>query len=103
MATKLLILLGLLAVVSLAAGESVPEQFFYCKEGRSPVPGVYRCDGNRDCRDGSDEEGCDALLAAHEVALPLNASATARVQYAKVHNDIEVHLCGDKNCSVVIL
>ncbi|XP_034252299.1 low-density lipoprotein receptor-related protein 2-like [Thrips palmi] len=86
-----------------AAGESWPEEFFHCNDDRSRVPGVFRCDGNSDCSDGSDEEGCDAMLAAHEVALPLNASATARVQYAKVHNDIEVHLCGGKNCSVVLL
>ncbi|XP_034252317.1 uncharacterized protein LOC117651887 [Thrips palmi] len=74
-----------------------------CKKRNAYIHGILRCDGFSQCGDGSDEEGCDALLAPLSVALPANASVTARVQFATVHNSIELHLCGGRSCSRVWL
>ncbi|XP_034252339.1 low-density lipoprotein receptor-related protein 1-like [Thrips palmi] len=100
MATRFLVLLGLLAAAaSLAAGECESD-YFPCKDGSKCVIGGNRCDGGSECDDGSDEEGCDALPT---VALPVNASVTARVQFAEDHSSIELHLLGSPNCSKVWL
>ena len=44
-----------------------------------------------------------SAAALPTVALPVNATATARVQYDSVHNSIELHLCGAEHCSSVVL
>ncbi|XP_034240730.1 CD320 antigen-like [Thrips palmi] len=99
MANKFLFLLGLLAAVSQAAGDCDSDEFLQCRSGGECVPGGWRCNGDRNCPDGTDEEGCDV----HTVALPANASVTARVEFATVHQHVELHLCGARNCSNVML
>ncbi|XP_034252133.1 low-density lipoprotein receptor-related protein 1-like isoform X2 [Thrips palmi] len=99
MATKFAILLGLLAAVSQATGDC-ESRHFQCRDGSGCVPLFLRCDGISHCSDGFDEEACDALPT---VALPANASVTARVQFATAHDSFELHLCGGQHCSRVLL
>ncbi|CAG5895700.1 unnamed protein product [Menidia menidia] len=42
-------------------------QEFPCASGSQCVPEVWRCDGETDCRDGSDEQQCAAPCGPHQV------------------------------------
>ncbi|XP_034256716.1 SCO-spondin-like [Thrips palmi] len=74
-----------------------------CGDRKECYRAVRRCDGKRDCRDGSDELGCDGIPSA---ALPVNATVLVQAQYTKHFsysddNSVELLLCGTDSCNRV--
>ncbi|XP_034252944.1 uncharacterized protein LOC117652273 isoform X2 [Thrips palmi] len=72
---------------------------FQCRDGGC-IDAYLRCDGRKDCGDGSEEEVCNSPPT---VTLPVMGTTTARVQCSEEHGSIMLHLCSGERCSIVWL
>ena len=54
---------SLLTVSFFAGNQTCESHQFQCEEHHNCINGVWRCDGDEDCSDGSDEAGCRKLLS----------------------------------------
>ncbi|CAD5117901.1 DgyrCDS6646 [Dimorphilus gyrociliatus] len=58
MLNKDLIVIFLSVIISVAVSKRCPESTFACRNGEQCVDKDFKCDGEKDCSDGSDERDC---------------------------------------------
>ncbi|KAK3910983.1 Low-density lipoprotein receptor-related protein 2 [Frankliniella fusca] len=98
-----LVLLGLVALTApcLPALASCPEGQFKCKDGSCTNSLYDKCDGVRNCRDGSDESValCDAIPTTAHRLQDADKAVVSRVEFAPEHKAVELLMCTAEKCN----
>ncbi|XP_034240293.1 uncharacterized protein LOC117644784 [Thrips palmi] len=77
------------------------KQEYQCSSGQC-IDAARRCDGQRQCDDGSDEAEA-ACAHTPTLELPVGNVVTVRVQRKAEHREVEFHLCGSVGCNGLLV
>lgn len=70
---------------ALSTSTDCGDKEFRCRGDRTCVPEIWRCDGDKDCEDGSDEFACEGAkrMCDHNAKFTCKVSGRSNIHYIK--------------------